>query len=88
VVTETLRDPTESGQEVRLLFRTWVNYTYGVYDHEVFQYGIRNKQANTALWLAFMEATFMVMTERFFLTEDESITLGCLKMQVQVILVV
>jgi len=82
IITETLRDLTDSGQEVRLLFRSWVNYTYGIYDHEVFQYGIRNKQPNTALWLAFMEATFMVMTEKYYLTEDESIALGCLKMQV------
>ena len=81
-VTDALRDPTNSGQEVRLLFRSWITYKYGVYDSEVFQYGNRHKQANTALWLTFMEATFMTMTGKFYLTEDESLMLGCLKMQV------
>ena len=40
------------------------------------------KQPNTALWLAYMEATFMCMTEKYYLTEDESLLLGCLKTQV------
>jgi hypothetical protein len=82
LIVDALRDPTDSGQEVRLLFRSWISYKYGVYDYEVFQYGTRIKQASTALWLAFMEATFMTMTGQFYLTEDESILLGCLKTQV------
>lgn len=82
VVSEVLRDPTDSGQEVRLLFRSWITFKYGAYDQEVCQHLVRNKQPNTALWLAFMEAVFMCMTGKFYLTEDESIMLGCLKMQV------
>ena len=81
-VSEALKDPTETGQEVRLLFRSWISYKYGRYEQEVFQVGQRLKQPNSALWLAFMEATFMCMTERYYLTEDESLLLGCLKMQV------
>jgi hypothetical protein len=82
VVADVLRDPTDSGQEVRLLFRSWITYKYGSFDSEVFQYGHRVKQPNTALWLTFMEASFMINTEKFFLTEDESLILGCLKLQV------
>ncbi len=85
MVVDALRDPTESGQEVRLLFRSWITFKYGVYDYEVFQYGVRIKQPSTALWLAFMEATFMTMTGQFYLTEDESILLGCLKTQVNLL---
>jgi hypothetical protein len=83
VITEVLKDPTNSGQEVRLLFRSWITYKYGAFDHEVFQHTVRNKQPNTALWLAFMEAVFMCMTGKFFLSEDEAIMLGCLKMQAE-----
>jgi hypothetical protein len=81
-ISEILKDPTDSGQEVRLLFRSWITFKYSAYDYELFQHGIRIKQPNTALWLAFMEAVFMCMTGKFYLTEDESILLGCLKMQV------
>jgi hypothetical protein len=84
VVNQVLKDPTESGQDVRLLFRTWITYKYGGFEKEVFQDDVRVKQPNTALWLAYMEATFMCMTEKYYLTEDESLMLGCLKMQVSI----
>lgn len=83
IITEVMKDPTESGQEIRLLFRSWITYKYGAFDHEVFQHGMRQKHANTALWLVFMEAVFMCMTGKYYLTEDESILLGCLKMQAE-----
>lgn len=83
VITDVMKDPTNSGQEVRLLFRSWISFKYGAFDHEVFQHGIRNKQPNTAMWLAFMEAVFMCMTGKFYLTEDEAVMLGCLKMQAE-----
>lgn len=82
LVADALRDPTDSGQEVRLLLRSWISFRYGVFDAEVFQYGVHHKQPTTALWLAFMEATFMAMTGQLHLTEDEAMMLGCLKMQV------
>lgn len=81
-VTDTLRDPTKTGQDVRLLFRSWITYRYGGHEKCVFQEGIRVKQPNTALWLSFMEAAFMCMTGKYYLTEEESLMLGCLKMQV------
>lgn len=83
LIVDALRDPTESGQEVRLLLRSWISFKYGVFDSEVFQYGVSHKQPSTALWLAFMEAIFMTMTGQLQLTEDESLMLGCLKMQVK-----
>jgi hypothetical protein len=83
LIADVLKDPTDSGQEVRLLFRSWITYKYGSFDNEVFQYGNRFKQPNTALWLSFMEASFMTMSERFYLTEDESLLLGCLKLQAE-----
>ena len=36
-ITDVLRDQTESGQEVRLLFKSWIVYRYGGYEKEVFQ---------------------------------------------------
>ena len=84
-ISEVLKDHTDSGQEVRLLFRSWVTYKYGGFDQEVFQYGRRTKQPNTALWLTYLEASFMCNTEKLLLTEEESLVLGCLKMQVRTI---
>jgi hypothetical protein len=83
LIADVLKDPTDSGHEVRILFRSWITYKYGTFDNEVFQYGNRFKQPNTALWLSFMEASFMTMSERFYLTEDESLLLGCLKLQAE-----
>lgn len=82
VVSEVLRDSTDSGQEVRLLLRSWITFQYGPFDNEVFQYGQRIKQPNTALWLSYLEVSFMINTEKLLLTEEESLILGCLKMQV------
>lgn len=81
-VSYALKDPTDSGQEVRLLFRSWISYRYGVFDRCVFQEGVRDKQPNTELWLAYMEGTFMCMSGKYYLSEDESVLLGCLRMQV------
>jgi len=82
VISEVLKDPTESGQDVRLLFKAWIVYYYGYYHRMVFQHDAHIKQPSTALWLAYMEATFMCMTGKYYLSEDESILLGTLKMQV------
>lgn len=81
-IREVLVDKTNSGVEVRLLFRSWITYQYGLFDHEVFQYGLRKKSPNTAQWMSYMEAVFMVYTGKYYLSEDESVMLGCLKMQV------
>eukprot|EP00605_Chrysophyceae_sp_TOSAG23-4_P002016 GSChrysophyteH1.ASY1.ANO1.2231.1 assembled CDS len=81
---EAMKDTHEldsSGTEVRILFRTWIHAKGGLFDREVFQYHDRHKTHNSAIWLAYMEANFMCMTGRYYLSEDESILLGCLKMQ-------
>jgi hypothetical protein len=80
-INDVMRDPTYSGQEVRLLFRSWVYYRFGVFDTDVFQ-PCRSRHPNSALWLTFMEAAFMCSAGKYYLTEDESLMLGCLKMQV------
>lgn len=82
VISEALKDPTETGQDVRLLFKSWIVYHHGSYHREVFQDDVHIKQPSTALWLAYMEATFMCMTGKYYLSEEESILLGTLKMQV------
>ncbi len=82
VISVVMKDATESSEEMRLLFRAWITFQFGAYDFEVFQHGQRFKQTNTALWLAFMEAVFMCMTGKLYLTDDEAVMLGCLKMQV------
>lgn len=68
---------------VRLLFKTWITYKFGVFDSEVFQDGLKVKQPSMALWLAYMEAMFMCMTDKYFLSEDESLLLGVLKTQTE-----
>ena len=82
-VREVLVDNTESGHEVRLLFRSWITARCGVFEKLVFQDNTRHKAPNTALWLAFMEASFMCATGKYYLSEEESILLGCLKMQAE-----
>jgi hypothetical protein len=57
-------------------------FHHGTYHREVFQDEVHIKQPSTALWLAYMEATFMCMAGKYYLSEDESILLGTLKMQV------
>lgn len=69
--------------EVRILFRSWIYFKYGSFDWQVFQYGQRSKAPTSALWLAFMEASFLCQSGLFFLTEDESLKLGCLKLQAE-----
>ena len=81
VLKEDSLNPGPTGG-VRLLFKTWITFKYGVFDSEVFQNEQKNKQPSTALWLAYMEAMFMCMTDKYFLSEDESLLLGVLKTQV------
>lgn len=82
IIQDALRDPTGSGMEVRLLFRSWIIYKNGSFESEALQSNKRVKLATTALWLAYMEANFMCNIGKYFLTEDEALMLGCLKMQV------
>lgn len=86
VIQDVLRDPAGSETEVKLLFRSWINYKHGCFEWEALQPTRRIKQPSTALWLAYMEANFMCSIEKYYLTEDESIMLGCLKLQVAAIL--
>lgn len=67
--------------EVRILFRTWINAKSSVFEKEVLQEHSKHKQPTSALWLAYMEAQFMCMTGRYYLSEDEALMLGCLRMQ-------
>jgi len=80
---EALKDTTEKGGTVRILFRSWIVARSGCFEKEVFQDNIRHKMCNTALWLAYMEATFMCMANKYYLSEDEAIMLGCLRMQAE-----
>ncbi len=66
---------------VRILFRTWIYAKCGVFERDVFQDLERHKSHNSALWLAYMEAAFMSVTGRYYLSDDEAILLGCLRMQ-------
>jgi hypothetical protein len=68
--------------DIRLLFRSWIHTPIGVFSDEVNQHNSLEKLPTTALWLQYTEAVFNVMTGNYLLTEDESIILGCLKMQV------
>lgn len=74
-------DGNTAKSEVRILFRTWIAAKCGVFEKEVFQDHLKHKSPNSALYLAYMEANFMCFTGRYYLSEDEAIMLGCLKMQ-------
>lgn len=80
-IKEVLLDLTESGHEVRILFRSWITAKCGGFEKQVFQDNTRHKEANTALWLSFMEASFMCFAGKYYLSEEESMLLGCIKMQ-------
>ena len=69
--------------EARILFRTWIVAKCGVFEKEVFQEHLKHKSPNSALYLAYMEANLMCFTGRYYLSEDEAIMLGCLKMQAE-----
>ena len=80
---EVLQDLTGGGQEIKLLYRSWITAKCGGFEKQVFQDNTRHKEPTTALWLSFMEASFMCFTGRYYLSEEESILLGCLKMQAE-----
>jgi hypothetical protein len=69
-------------EAVRILLRSWICDVCGPLEKEAMQDGRRVKAPNSALWLKYLEAMFMVVTGKCYLTEDEALLLGCLKMQV------
>ena len=85
VIKEVMKDITDTDAmaEVRLLFRTWIVAKCGVFEKEVFQDHLKHKSPNSALYLAYIEANFMCGTGRYYLSDDEAIMLGCLKMQAE-----
>jgi len=82
-IKDVLTDPTDSGQEVKLLFRSWITAKCGGFEKQVFQDNTRHKDSTTALWICFMEASFMCFAGKYYLSEDEAVMLGCLKMQAE-----
>lgn len=83
-LNERIRDTMtllDGETDVKLLFRSWICDESSSFEKSALQEGVRDKQPNTALWLKYIEATFMVTSGKYYLTEDESILLGCLKMQ-------
>lgn len=82
-IQDEMQTKGESGsEEVRLLFRSWICDECGPLEKEAMQDGARIKVSNSALWLKYLEAVFCVVTGKCYLTEDEALLLGCLKMQV------
>ena len=73
--------------DVKILMRAWIHDEEGLFDKEAMQDGHFPKEANSALYLKYMEAVCMVMMGKCYLTEDEAVMLGCLKMQVRNLLV-
>ena len=68
--------------EIKILFRSWICDENGKFEKLAMQEGNRVKQSNTALWLKYIEAVFMITSGKYLLTEDEAIMLGCLQLQV------
>lgn len=75
---------SESEKEVKLLFRSWICDENGKFEKSALQDGVRDKQPNTALWLKYIEAIFMISSGKYLLTDDEALMLGCLKLQVEI----
>jgi hypothetical protein len=79
---QNIQIPTDGETEIRILFRSWICDEEGKFERSALQDGCREKRPNTALWLKYIEATFMVTSGKYLLTEDEALMLGCLKLQV------
>ncbi len=67
---------------IKLLLCSWIYYPNSLFENEVMQHDTPIKDANTALWLKYMEVSFLLLSGRYNLTEEESVLLGCLKCQV------
>ena len=82
-LSEKVNDIIKGSDEMKLLFKTWISYPYGHYGKEVFQYGSKTKVATSELWLAYMEATDMMIRGKYYLTFEESLQLGCIQLQIE-----
>jgi hypothetical protein len=69
-------------QPPKILFRSWVCERNGIFEKSVLQEDLATKQPSTAVWLKYMEEVYMTMLGKYVLTEEESVMLGVLKMQV------
>ena len=67
----------------KILLRSWIADREGRFERSVFQEDCAEKEPTSALWLKFIEEVYMTMSGRYFLTEEESILLGVLQMQVR-----
>lgn len=74
---------TDNNEEIKLLLRICFTFSYGCFDCDVFQYGIRNKISNSSLWLTYLEVNYMLITNQYYLTEEESFIIGCIKLQIE-----
>lgn len=75
-------DPNILTSEGKLLFKSWIVDPFGSFERSVFQDNSTIKQPNTSVWLKTMEESYMSMLGKYIFTDEESIMLGCLKMQV------
>lgn len=67
----------------KLLFRPWIYVYGGRMDKEIMHSSLEESNPSQALWLAYTDAVYMVMSGRYQLTADEALLVGCLKTQVQ-----
>ncbi len=82
-LSEKVNDIIKGSDETKLLFKTWISYPYGHFGKEVFQYSSKSKVATSELWLAYMEATDMMIRGKYYLTFEESLQLGCIQLQIE-----
>lgn len=74
----------ETSNSVKILFRSWIHIRNGLFDKLLFQDSEPFQQPNAEIWLSYMEATFMLMNRKYYVTEEESLVLGCLSLQAEV----
>jgi len=82
-LSEKVSDVIKGVEGTKLVFKSWISHPYGHYGKEVFQYNIKSKIANSELWLAYMEATEMMIRGKYYLTYEESVQLGCIQLQIE-----
>ncbi len=82
-ITKYISKTKESTSDIKLTCHSWLVDVEGDFYSEVFQNEKYVKESNTSLWLAYQEAHhFALHTNKYILTEEESIILGCYILQV------
>ncbi len=75
----------EDSDSTRILMKSWICESNGIFENSALQEASSKKISSTSVWLKYLEESYMVMLGKYILSEEESVLLGCLRMQVSVL---